>query len=175
MIDIQALRDNPEKVKKAVSDKQFNPLLVDKALELDQKRRELLQETEKLRAERNKVSKSGDEEARSKGKEIKAKLKDIEPKLKKIEEEFSEVFNQIPNPSLPQVPIGKSEKDNVEVRKWGEPRKFEFEPKDHLELGKNLGILDFETGAKVSGSQFYFLYGDGALMELALIQYAFEL
>ena len=174
MIDIQALRDNPEKVKKAVSDKQFNPLLVDKALELDQKRRELLQETEKLRAERNKVSKSGDEEARSKGKEIKAKLKDIEPKLKKIEEEFSEVFNQIPNPSLPQVPIGKSEKDNVEVRKWGEPRKFEFEPKDHLELGKNLGILDFETGAKVSGSQFYFLYGDGALMELALIQYALE-
>jgi seryl-tRNA synthetase len=70
--------------------------------------------------------------------------------------------------------VGKSDKENIEVRKWGTPTKFDFQPKDHLELGKSLGILDFETGAKVTGSQFFFLYGDGALLELALTRYAFE-
>ena len=82
---------------------------------------------------------------------------------------------QIPNLPLPQVPFGKNERDNVEVKKWGKPTEFNFQPKDHLELGKNLGILDFEAGAKVSGSQFYFLYGAGALLEIALVQYAMDL
>lgn len=172
MIDVELLRKDPEKVKKGVADKQFDVSLVDKALELDKKRLELLQEVEKLRADRNKFAKEKNIE---KGKEIKVKLQEIEPKLEKTEAEFNDVFVQIPNPALSQVPVGKGEKENVEVRKWGEPKVFDFEPKDHLELGKNLGILDFETGAKVSGSQFYFLYGDGALLELALISYAFEL
>ena len=172
MIDIELLRKDTEKLKKAVSDKQFDPSLVDHALELDGKRLELLQEVETLRAERNKLAKSRDIEG---GKEIKKKLQELEPKLDETEKKFLEVFEQIPNPALSSVPVGKNEKENVEVRKWGDPRSFEFEPKDHLELGKILGILDFETGAKVSGSQFYFLYGDGAILELALIQYAMEL
>lgn len=171
MIDVELLRKEPDKVRKAVADKQFDASLVDKALELDEERLEILHEVENLRAERNKYAKSKDIE---KGKELKIKLQEAEPKLEEAEKKFNEVFREIPNPALSQVPVGKSEKDNVEVRKWGEPRKFDFEPKDHLEIGKNLGILDFETGAKVSGSQFYFLYGDGAMLELALVQYALE-
>jgi seryl-tRNA synthetase len=172
MIDIQLLRDESEKLKKSVADKGFDPSLVEKALNLDKEKRTLMAQVQELQAERNKAAKSKDIE---KGKEIKLKLQELEPKLEKIDKEFQEVFGQIPNPALSSVPVGKGEKDNVEVRKWGEPRKFDFEVKDHVELGKALGILDFETGAKVAGSQFYFLYGDGALLELALVNYAMDL
>lgn len=172
MIDVELLRTELDKIKKGVADKQFDVLLVDRALELDETKRKLLKEVEDLRAEKNKFAKEKNIEG---GKEVKKKLQELEPKLLEAEKNFQEIFAQIPNPPLPSVPVGKSEKENVEVRKWGEPRKFDFEPKDHLELGRNLGILDFETGAKVSGSQFYFLYGDGAMLELALVQYALEL
>jgi seryl-tRNA synthetase len=172
MIDIQTLRDDPDGLKRKVAEKGFDPALVDQVLEFDEKRRELIAEVESLRAERNKVSKEKNIE---RGKAIKVELQELEPELEKIEMEFAEAFNRIPNPALPGVPIGKSEKDNVEVRRWGQPRGFDFEPKDHLELGKYLGILDFETGAKVVGSQFYYLYADGALLELALVMFAMEL
>lgn len=171
MIDVELLRNQPKIVKKAVSDKQFDTSLVDKALRLDERQRSLLQRVEKLRAERNRLAKEKNIEE---GKRVKEKLQELEPELEKAQKEFSEVFNQIPNLPLRQVPVGRNDKDNVEIRRWGEPRKFEFRPKDHLELGRLLGILDFETGAKVTGSQFYFLYGDGVLLELALVQYAME-
>ena len=172
MIDIQILRDDQEWLKDKIADKGFDPTLVDRALELDEKRRELIAEVENLRAERNKAAKEKNIE---RGKAIKVRLQELEPALEKIETEFADVFNRIPNPALPGVPTGKSEKDNVEVRRWGQPRGFDFEPKDHLELGAHLGILDFETGAKVVGSQFYYLYGDGALLELALVMFAMDL
>jgi seryl-tRNA synthetase len=172
MIDIQTLRDDQEWLKRKVADKGFDPALVDQALELDEQRRELIAEVESLRAERNQAAKEKNIE---RGKAIKVRLQELDPELEKAETEFGEVFNRIPNPALPDVPVGKSEKDNVEVRRWGQPRGFDFEPKDHLELGKALGILDFETGAKVVGSQFYYLYGDGALLELALVMFAMEL
>jgi len=172
MIDIQTLRDDPGRLKVKVADKGFDPALVDQALELDEKRRELIAEVESLRAERNKASKERNIEA---GKALKARLQELEPDLGKVETEFADVFNRIPNPALPGVPIGRNEEENVEVRRWGQPREFDFEPKDHLELGAQLGILDFETGAKVVGSQFYYLYGDGALLELALVMFAMDL
>jgi len=172
MIDIELLRKDPEKIKKAVADKQFDPGVVDEVLKLDNERRKLMQEVQTLQAEKNKAAKNKDIDS---GKRLKEELKEKEPVLEKLEKEFEEKLNLIPNPALASAPIGKNETENVEVRKWGEPRKFDFEPKDHLELGKTLGILDFETGAKVSGSQFYFLYGDGALLELALVQFAFDL
>ena len=172
MIDLQTLRDDPEGLKKKIAEKGFDPALVDQALELDEQRREQIAEVESLRAERNKAAKERDIEA---GKRLKAKLQELEPGLEKIETEFMEVFNGIPNPALPGVPVGKGEEENVEVRRWGTPREFDFDPKDHLELGSHLGILDFETGAKVVGSQFYYLYGDGALLELALVMFAMEL
>src|SRR3972149_8247661 len=172
MLDIQFIRENSDKVKKGVSDKQFDPKLVDRVLDVDGKRKKLIVEVEELRAKRNKVS---EEKNIEEGKKIKEELKAKEPQLTKIEEEYNEIINQIPNLPSEKTPIGKSEKDNVEVRKWGEPKKFDFTPKDHLELGKSLGILDFEAGAKVAGSQFYFWYREGAALELALVQYAMEL
>jgi len=171
MLDIQFIRDNPDQVKESTRNKNYDPKIVDEVLALDKKRRELLQKIEGLRAERNQLTRMD----LVKGKEIKSQLKKLEPELKEVELQFTEKLNQVPNLCSPKAPLGKNEKDNVEVRKWGKPKKFDFPAKDHLEIGKNLGILDFETGAKVSGSQFYFLYGDGARLELALIQYAFDL
>jgi seryl-tRNA synthetase len=172
MLDINFIRENKDLVKKGVNDKGFDVNLVDKVLMLDEKRRKLILETEELRAKRNKIA--DEKKPSEEGKKIKEELKDKEPEFEKVEEEYKELLLKIPNLPSRKVPVGKGEGENKELRKWGEPTKFDFKPKDHLELGKALGILDFETGAKVTGSQFYFLYGDGALLELALTQYAFD-
>jgi seryl-tRNA synthetase len=172
MLDINFIRENKDLVKKGVNDKGFEANLVDRVLDLDEKRRKLILEIEQLRAKRNKIAEG--KKPSDVGKKVKEELKDKEPDLEKIEKEYREILFQIPNLPSRKVPVGKGESENKEVRKWGEPTKFDFKPKDHMELGKSLGILDFETGAKVTGSQFYFLYGDGALLELALTRYAFE-
>jgi len=172
MLDINFIRENKDLVKKGVADKQFDSSLVDRVLGLDEKRRKLILEIERLRAKRNKIA--HEKEPSEEGKKIKEELKDKEPEYGKVEKEYKELLFKIPNLPSEKAPVGKSDKDNVEIRKWGTPIKFNFKPKDHLELGKSLEILDFETGAKVTGSQFYFLYGDGALLELALTRYAFE-
>ena len=108
------------------------------------------------------------------GKGIKEELKDKEPELEKIQAEYIDTLFGIPNLPSEKAPIGKSDKENVEIRTWGIPRKFDFEAKGHLEIGKSLGILDFETGAKVTGSQFFFLYGDGVLLEMALTHFVLD-
>ncbi len=172
MLDINFIRENKDLVKKGTADKQFDASLVDKVLALDEKRRKTILEIELLRAKRNKIA--DEKKFSEEGKIIKEQLKDKEPELDMIFKEYSETLQKIPNLPSDKAPIGKNDKDNVEVRKWGTPAKFKFEPKSHIELGKSLGILDFETGAKVTGSQFFFLYGDGALLELALTRYALE-
>jgi seryl-tRNA synthetase len=172
MLDINFIREDKDIVKKGIAGKGFDSTLVDKVLELDEKRRKMILEIEGLRAKRNKIAE--EKKPSEEGKKIKEELKDKEPEYEKIEKEYKELLFKIPNLPSEKAPVGKNEKDNKEIRKWGMPTKFTFEPKDHLQLGKDLGILDFEIGAKVTGSQFYFLYGDGALLELALIQYAFE-
>ncbi len=172
MLDINFIRENKDIVKKGVTDKGFDVSLVDKVLELDEKRRKLILEIEQMRAKRNKIADA--KKFSEEGKIIKEQLKDKEPELEKAGKEFLETLNQIPNIPSDKAPVGKNDKDNVEVKKWGTATKFDFEPKDHLQLGKSLGILDFETGSKVVGSQFYFLYGDGALLELALTHYVFD-
>ena len=168
MLDIKFIRENHDLVKSKISLKGFSPGKVDEVRELDAARRELLVETESLRARRNLLTKEDVEE----GKKIKTKLAGLEKELEKTETDFTQALNSLPNLPSDGVPEGKSERDNVEVKKWGTPRKFDFPVRDHLDLGKSLGILDFETGAKVTGSQFYYLYRDGAMMELALTQYA---
>lgn len=171
MLDLKLIRDNPDMVKKGISAKGKDSKLVDEVLELDKKHREFIQQTEELRAKRNVLSKDDVQQ----GKELKEKLKELTPQLKEIEEKLSATLNQIPNLPASDVKVGKGESENEIVKKWREPTKFDFTPKDHLTLGTALGILDFETGAKVTGSQFYYLYGDGALLELALVRYALDL
>lgn len=171
-MDIKFIRENPEKVKKATRAKQQDPEMVDKFLVLDEERRKLLAKIEELRAQRNIAAKEKDIE---KGKKIKKQLAELEPKLKELEKKFKELLFLIPNPPSDKAPLGKNEKDNVEVRKWGEPRKFDFPIKDHVELGESLAVLDFKSGAKVAGANFYFWYNEGAFLELALVRYAFDL
>lgn len=178
MIDVKLLRENPEYFKEATKAKNVS-VDIDHILEIDAKQRELSRAVQTLREERNILTdamKSGKPtgEQIAKGKEIKERLEKGEYALKAVEEELDEWLYKVPNPARPDVKVGKDESENEEIKKWGEPTKFSFAPKDHLTLGTNLGILDFETGAKVSGSQFYYLYGDGALLELALVNYAFE-
>ena len=171
MLDIQFIRENPEKVKKGVAAKQLDPKLVDGVIELDAKRRQLLGETERLRAEKNAAAKEQNVEA---GKKVKAELQKKEPELKKLEKEYTQALLQIPNLPAKDVKVGKDERDNETLREWGKPAKSDFHPKDHLDLGESLGILDVKHASTVSGTRFAYLTGDAVLLEFALVRYALD-
>jgi seryl-tRNA synthetase len=175
MLDIKFIRENPDKVKEGIKKKQAK-VDIDRLLELDKKRRELLQEIEGLKAEQNKISEQGkgSQEQREKAKEIKWKIKDLEPVLDKVKEEFDKLMRQIPNLPLDDVPVGEGEKDNKILREEGEKPKFDFKPKDYLEIAEKLDIIDVKRAAKASGSRFGYIKGGAALLEFALIQLAFE-
>lgn len=170
MLDIKLIRDNPEKIKKGIKDKGYDPKLVDRALKSYETRRQLIGEIENLRAERNKLTKKDIEE----GRKIKERLNRLEPDLKAIEEELKEVLCQIPNLPAEDVPLGKDDSENVEIKRWGKPRKFNFKPKDHQELGELLDIIDIDRAAKVSGSRFGYFKGAGALLSLSLMWHVFH-
>lgn len=180
MLDINYIRENPEKVKKACKDKQLDPKLVDKLLKADKRRRDLIGKAEELRKQRNIVAKKKDIE---KGKEIKALLKKIEPELRRAEKKYSELLLWIPNIPAKSSPVGKDEKDSAEIHRWGKPPKFEFPIKDHLEIGKQLDLIDTEIGTKVGGYRGYYLKNEAVLLQMALmwlgiqkmIKYGFKL
>jgi seryl-tRNA synthetase len=184
MLDIELLRKNPEFVKERLRlRKEDYPKLVDEALKLDEERRSILRELEALRAERNALSKEigkrkskGEQTAELEGKvkEIKEKIEGLEDKLSKVEEQLKRVMLSIPNIPHQSVPVGKDETENVEVRRWGVPRDFDFEPKAHYEIGEALGILDFERGASLAGSRFTVMWGWGAKLERALINFMLD-
>lgn len=170
MIDIKLIREEPEKVKAGVIKKNFDTSKVDAVLELDKKRLEILQKVETLRQERNTLGKDNFE----RGKAIKEKLKTLEPELEAIEKDFKALLSEIPNIPLEESPIGKGEAENIEIKIVGEKPQFNFTVLDHVEIGKRLDILDFETGAKVAGSGFYYLKNAGALLEIALVNYGLQ-
>src|SRR3989339_834986 len=159
MLDIQFIRDHPEKVKKAIIDKQLPPRVnvevVDRILELDKKRRDLILQSETIRKDRNSLAErlktSRTEKDINDGRELKQKLAEIDPELKRVESSLDEIMLMVPGIPADDVPIGKDEKDNVVVRTWGKPTKFNFDFKDHIELGKSLDILDVDRGTKVAG------------------------
>jgi len=170
MIDIKKLRDNPDFFKKSTADKQRDPALVDKVLELDQQKREVLQKVETLRAERNALGKEGI----GRGKEIKAELDQLEEKLRSLDADLTVVVWKLPNPALENVPVGKDESKNMEIKKWGETPKFDFEPKAHWLLGEDLDLIDTERAGKVSGTRFGYLKNDAVLLEMALLHFGFK-
>ena len=172
MLDIKFIQENKEKIKEGVAAKRLDPKIVDEILELDGKRRKLILEVEEIRAKRNEIAKEG--KASEEGKKIKDELKEKEPELTKIETEYKKLMLEIPNPPADDVKEGKDERENEIVRKWGEIPDFKFAPKDHVELGEKLGIIDIQRAAKVSGARFVYLKGDAVLLEFALIQYAME-
>ncbi len=178
MLDIKFVRENKEKVKENCVNRNVK-CDVDKLLELDEKKRELITRADELKAEKNRLNeelkKGGDKEKIiEKGKKVKDELEKIEPKLEKISNEFRDLIIKVPNMSHPDAPIGKDDTQNKEVEIYGEIPKFDFQPKNHEELMRDLDLIDFERGAKVSGSKFYYLKNEGTLLEIGLINYAFH-
>lgn len=178
MLDIKFIRENKAQVETAIKNKKID-LDLEKLLELDKERIVLLQEVEELLSMKNSINdliKSAEDqnerkEIIEKGKEIKTKLEIKQPQLGKIKDEFDNLMVRVPNIVSADTPVGKSEDDNVEVRKHGEPTKFNFEPKDHIQIGKDLDILDLDKGADVAGYRGYYLKNEGVSLVMALMMY----
>lgn len=172
MLDINFIRENPNKVKEACEKKQTK-VDVDKILQLDKRKRELMTEMENLKAEQNKISKGGhDEPAINKAKELKEKFKGLEPEFEKAEKELSSLLLQLPNIPFDDVPVGKDDSANVVIRKVGQPslKLRPGEAKDYMQLGKDLDLIDTERAGKVAGSRFGYIKNELVLLEFALIK-----
>ena len=180
MLDIKRIRENLEDIKKAMDrrgEKEFN---LDEVVELDDKRKELLKEVEVLKNKMNVESKKIPQlikegkditEDKANLKKLSDEIKSLDEKIKIVNDELEYKLLRIPNVPNKEVPQGETDEDNVEVRTWGEPTKFNFNPKAHWDLGTDLGILDFETAAKITGSRFTLYKGLGARLERALINF----
>lgn len=177
MLDIKKIRNNPEEVKKQLEKRGVSGV-VEKVLVLDEKRRSLIIETETLKAKRNEVSKNipamkkaGNDvtELLQEMKQVSEQVKAIDANLAIVDDEITMILLSTPNLPMDDVPVGASDADNIEIRKWGTPRKFEFEPLAHWDVGTALGILDFETAAKVTGARFTFYKGLGSRLERSLV------
>ena len=171
MLDIEFIRQHSKKVKKAASQKQMDPAIVDKVLDLDKKRRDLIFQVDQWREKRNEASQARDIKA---GKKIKQALRELEPQLKKLEEEYRQAMLMIPNIPYSGAPIGQGEKDNVVVEKWGKKPHFDFKPQSHIELGKKLDLLDLEQGVKTAGFRGYYLKNAAAQLHFAVLLYAWQ-
>jgi len=183
MLDVNLIREQPDLVRKALSDRQMDPAPVDRILELDVRRRILLTEVEALKAERNSGSKEISQMKDAAGRQDKIeamrkigdKIADLDKGVAGVEEELKSIAATIPNLPDARTPYGKDESANVVLRTEGQLPKFDFEPKIHWDLGPALGILDFERGVKITGSRFYVLTGLGARLQRALISYMLDL
>lgn len=178
MLDIKLIRQSPEKIQKAAKDKGVD-INIEHVLELDSKVRGLDFMVQKLREERN-IHSSGIKgkptaDQIKKGQDLKQKLEKDENALSAVSNELNEWLYKIPNPAKDDVKVGKNDGENEVLRKWGEPTKFDFKPKDHLELGEALDIIDVTRASKISGARFYFLKNEAALLEFALRELAFEI
>ena len=180
MLDIKRIRENLEEIKAAMQVRGEKEFDLDIVVELDNRRRELLQEVEVMKNELNVESKkipqlikegANVEEAKAKLKELSDKIKGFDEKVREVEADIEYNLMRIPNVPHPNVPQGTTDEDNVEIRTWGEPTKFDFEHKAHWDIGTNLDILDFETGGKITGSRFTLYKGLGARLERALINF----
>lgn len=180
MLDIKLFRTSPEYVKEKIALRGDDTSVVDDILNLDTKRRELIQKTEELKSERNKASeaiaqkkrnKENADEAIKAQREVGEKIKAIDTELKEVDEALNDTLSRIPNLIHDDVPQGADDTENVEQKKWGTPRTFEFEPKAHWDLLESLKMADFERAAKIARARFVFLTGEGAKLERALMNY----
>ncbi|WP_028983143.1 serine--tRNA ligase [Sporolactobacillus terrae] len=184
MLDMKRLRDHYDEIKVKLNKRGEDLSDFERFPELDNKRRDLISRTEVLKAKRNEVSAQVAAKKRAKEdasdlivsmREVSASIKEMDSELGKIEDELKQVMLSIPNVPHETVPVGASEDDNKPTRFWGEPRPFDYEPKPHWDLATNLGILDFERAAKVTGSRFVFYKGLGVRLERALISFMLDL
>lgn len=177
MLDINRIRQNPAQIKEASQAKGVT-IDMDLILKLDEQFQSIQKEVQKLREDRNAIAKGitgkPTPEQIEKGKSVKEALDVKEGALQEVETQLKTLLMSIPNPSKPDVKVGKDDSENEVLRKVGEPRKFDFTPKDHLQLGESLDIIDVKQAAIVSGARFNYLKRDGALLEAALRQFAFD-
>jgi len=183
MLDINFIRNNPDKVKQAIALKHENAASIDQILEVDTQRRSMIHACEQLKSKRNEKSKEVSE-LKKKGqdasqiieetKKIGDDIKSIEEKQKELDSQITNLMLRIPNIPAADVPIGKDEKDNVVVKAWGQRKTFDFTPLPHWELGSILNILDMERASKISGSGFILLKGLGAKLERALFSFMLD-
>jgi seryl-tRNA synthetase len=181
MLDLKFIRENAEAVAENARNRGLD-VDVGLVVELADRRSALMQDLNELRQQQNRlarsVGKERDSEARERliaeSRSMKERIPEKERELAEVEGRLREEMVGIPNMTHPDAPIGKDDSENVEMRRWGEIPEFGFEPKDHVELGESLGIIDFDAGAKTTGSKFYFLRGDAVLLELGLVRYAMD-
>ena len=185
MLDLKRITSEPEQVKAALKNRN-NPEInssIDEILELDTQRKKLLQEVEGLKHQRNQVSqqipvlkKEGKDTSAimAEMKSVAQNIKDLDQQLAKVEDLMSSILHVIPNVLHESVPPGKDDKDNIEIRKWGEIREFSFEPKSHFDIGESQGLFNFKKAGEVTGARFVYLLGLGAQLERALVQFMLQ-
>jgi seryl-tRNA synthetase len=180
MIDIKKVHENPEKFKKAAKDKNFD-VDIDRLLDLDSQLLSVKKQLQDVSTDKNRIGKSipklsADEKqsALSELSQLKQREAKYDEDVKRLKPEFDELMQQVPQPTDDDVPLGKDDTENVEIRKEGQVRHFDFEPKDHVQLGLALGIIDIERGVKLAGTRNYFLKGDGALLHMAVLRFAMD-
>lgn len=180
MIDIKNLRTNPDLYRKAAADKKFS-VDIDRLLELDDQLRSVKIKQEELQSERNALSKKIGKASPEERDQLKAKVAEFKPDLERLtqevrslDEELQEILLFVPEPPAEDVPVGKDDSENVLLRTVGTKPEFDFKPKDHVEIGKGLDIIDIERGVKIAGSRSYILKGAGCELEHALLSFAFS-
>ncbi len=176
MLDLRFIQENLDAVRENCRNRQLDVGL-DRLLELIETRRTLIAEQQSLREQRNKLAKeikgrAPSEEERALGKALREREAPLADELRETVEELQALHSQVPNMSHPDAPVGTEEADNRELRRFGEPPRFDFDPRDHVELGAIHDLIDFEGGAKVAGQKFYFLKNELVLLEQALVRYA---
>ncbi|MGE5587264.1 MAG: serine--tRNA ligase [Clostridia bacterium] len=184
MLDIKLIRQNPEIVRDALARRGEDDAVLDEVLALDEERRRLIYDVEQLKKRRNEVSEDIARMKKSGGdagaailemRDVSAKIKEMDDSVRALDEKLTTLLLAIPNIPHPSVPRGKDESENVEVRRWGVPRKFDFDPRPHWEIGVDLGILDFERAAKITGARFTVFRGAGARLVRALISFMIDI
>ena len=178
MLDIKILRNDPDRIRKALKNRNNN-LDITPAIELDIKRREILSDVEKKKAQQNEISKkipqmkkAGEDTAQifAEMKELSNEIKGDDDRVREIDAQLRDYMLRIPNIPNDSCPIGNDDSENLELRKNGTPREFSFEPKAHWDIGTNLDILDFERGTKIAGTRFTVYKGLGARLERTVIK-----
>ena len=172
MLDVRIIRENPDMVRQAVSNRN-DTAPIDRILELDTLRRKKVGDLDALRQERKTLSKQR-EAAQERGRELRTGIQNLEEEVRQIDGQLDELLLQVPNIPQEDVPIGPNDTQNVQVRTWGEKKSFDFEPLPHWTIGEKLDIIDFERGVKISGSRFYVLKGLGARLQRAIITFMLD-
>jgi seryl-tRNA synthetase len=181
MLDVAFIREHLEAVKTNCRNRNVKAD-VDRVVQLDDERRRLIQQTDAIKQRQNEISKlmskekdpARKQELIAEGKGLKESIVGQEKPLKRVEDDLHAALLTIPNMTHPDAPVGTAAEDNKVIRRWGEPRSFDFPAKDHVALAESLRLADFEAGASVAGQKFYYLTNEGALLELALVQYAMQ-